>query len=121
MAETIEEVVADMERSRGVDRPIIGSLVETGLGPEAEAVIEKLKNARNRGGRWHRIYRKAGNEWSLKDALTDRDIEIRDYAPDFAAEPMVFRGNSPARRDVAVLHRSPNALYLDVWVGETLE
>jgi|ERR1044071_104289 hypothetical protein len=118
MPETIDDVVADLKQWRGVERPIFGSLKETGLSHQAEMVIEKLSAARKSEG-WHRVYSKSGGQMMLEDALTDRDIEIRGYQP-AESDPIEFHGDSPATRDIAQLHKSPNPLYRDVWIGGTL-
>lgn len=119
MGEKLSAIVSDLEASRQYEKLIVGSLKESGLSFRAEVVVSKLKDADVSEG-WHRAYKKLGNEITLVDALADREIAWKGYKP-ADDEPLTISGTSPARRDVLRKHATPDPLYEDLWIGETLE
>lgn len=119
MSETIKDVVdALAESAKAPDKPIRFGAKETPLSFDAAMVLERLKNAHVADG-YHRVYEWSGDQMSLTDALTDREIEIRGYQPT-TDQPIRANGDSALNRDVLRRHVTSNALHETVWIGERL-
>src|SRR5664279_620218 len=119
MAETIKDVVSALaEAAKAPAKPIGYGAKEAPLSLDAATVLERLKNAHVADG-YHRVYEWSGDQMSLTDALTDREVEIRGYQPT-TDQPIQSKGDSPLNRDVLRRHVTPNPLHETVWIGEKL-
>lgn len=101
MAETIRDVLADLERK----------------GNAPAQVLEKLRNATH-DDVWYRAYTGPADDLQLTDVLSETELRVREYTPRGAAVTM--RGDGAADRDVAREHTTHNSLFETLWIGEAL-